>query len=187
MRKRLPRFLSGGEWIILRFDRMLTALGRNAWYLCDRNDAPAFPYWEFRGNAFHALQWLRQFQDDCYAMGALRRLFPAGNAGLDEEDEERLSLASRRLGEGSLRAVQRIELTAAALSPKEQGAGLGPAFPLDERRQAPPPAAAGADAPTFPPDIDPAAIADVQRAAASQGAPFCEECLRAAQAAGGQQ
>jgi hypothetical protein len=164
---------------------MLVALGRNAWYLCNRNDEPEFPYWEFRGSAPHALQWLRQFQDDCYAMGALRRLFPAGNAGLDEEDEERLSLASRRLGEGLLRAVQRIDLTAAAPAPGEQGSGLGPAFPLEQRRQAPAPATAGADAPTFPPDIDPEAIAAVQRLAASQGVPFCEECLKAALAAGG--
>jgi hypothetical protein len=159
---------------------MLVALGRNAWYLCDRNDDPEFPFWEFRGSAPHALQWLRQFQDDCYAMGALRRLFPAGNAGLDEEDEERLSLASRRLGAGSLRAVQRIELTAAALARDEHGSGLGPAFPLEERRQAPPAAAAGVDSPTFPPDADLTAIAAAQRQAASQGAPFCEECLKAA-------
>ena len=163
---------------------MLVPLGRNAWYLCDRNDKPEFPYWEFRGNAPHALQWLRQFQDDCYALAALRRQFPAGNAGLDEEDEERLSLVSRRLGAGSLRAVQRIELTAAALRPVEQGAVLGPAFPL-EQRQAAPPVAASADAPSFPPDVDPEAIAAVQRLAASQGAPFCEECLKAALAAGG--
>jgi hypothetical protein len=161
---------------------MLVALGRNNWYLCNRNDKPAFPFWEFRGTAPHALQWLRQFQDDCYAMGALRRLFRCGNAGLDEEDEERLGLASRRMGEGSLRAVQRLELTAAALSPKERGSGLAPALPLEERRQAAAPAAAGPDAPTFPQDADPAAIAAVQRQAASQGAPFCEECLKAAQA-----
>ena len=159
---------------------MLVAFGRNAWYLCDRNDRPAFSYWEFRGTTPHALRWLRQFQDDCYAMTVLRRLFPAGNAGFDEEDEERLALLSRRLGAGSLRAVQRLERTAAALSPKDAGPGLGPAFPLEERRQAPPPAAAGPDAPTFPPDADPAAIAAVQRQAASQGVPFCEECLKAA-------
>jgi hypothetical protein len=164
---------------------MLVALGRNAWYLCDRNDTPEFLYWEFRGNAPQALQWLRQFQNDCYAMAVLRRLFLAGTAGLEEEDEERLSLASRRLGAGSLRAVQRLELTAAAPVAKEQGSGLGPAFPLEERRQAPAPTAGGPDAPTFPPDIDPEAIAEAQRAAASQGVPFCEECLKAALAAGG--
>ena len=167
---------------------MLMALGRNAWYLCERNDQPEFPNWEFRGDAPRALRWLRQFQDDCYAMAVLRRLFPAGWAGLEEEDEGCLSRASRRLGAGSLRAVQRLDFTAAALSPKEKGPTLGPAFPLEERHQAaPPPAAAGADAPTFPADIDPGAIADTQRAAASQGAPFCEECLKAALSAGGGQ
>ena len=162
---------------------MLVAFGRNNWYLCERNDKPEFPFWEFRGTTPHALRWLRQFQDDCFAMTVLRRLFPTWNAGLDEEDEERLGLLSRRLGAGSLRAVQRLERTAAALTSKDSG--IGPAFPLEERRQAAAPAAAGADAPTFPPDADPAAIAAVQRQAASQGVPFCEECLKAALAAGG--
>ena len=167
---------------------MLVALGRNAWYLCDRNDQPEFPYWEFRGDATRALQWLREFQDDCYAMAVLRRLFPVGWAGLQEEDEGCLSLASRRLGAGSLRAVQRLDFTAAALTPREQGPAMGPAFPLEERRQAAPePAATGAAAPAFPQDIDAGAIADAQRAAASQRAPFCEECLKAALAAGGRQ
>ena len=159
---------------------MLVALGRTAWYLCDRNDQPEFPYWEFRGAAPRALQWLRQFQDDCYAMAVLRRLFPVGWAGLQEEDEGCLSLASRRLGAGSLRAVQRLDFTAAALTPREQGPAMGPAFPLEERRQAPPSTAAGVDSPTFPPDADLTAIAAAQRQAASQGAPFCEECLKAA-------
>ena len=182
------RWSSARVWIILKFGRMLVALGRNAWYLCDRNDQPEFPYWEFRGAAPRALQWLRQFQDDCYAMAVLRRLFPVGWAGLQEEDEGCLSLASRRLGAGSLRAVQRLDFTAAALTPREQGPAMGPAFPLEERRQAAPePAATGAAAPAFPQDIDAGAIADAQRAAASQRAPFCEECLKAALAAGGRQ
>jgi hypothetical protein len=37
----------------------------------------------------------------------------------------------------------------------------------------------GQEAPLFPSDIDPVAIAEAQRQAAAAGVPFCEECLRA--------
>jgi hypothetical protein len=154
--------------------KMRVPVGKDGWYLCDWGDAWEEECTEFRGTHTLALQWACQLRGDCFSLGTVRRLI--GGTFPPRSDEQIAQELAWRLTSGTWvarRPVIRHEGGGAAPAP------VAPAFPREERRAAPPPPAPGPDAPLFPGDIDPEAIADAQRRAAALGVPFCEECLKA--------
>jgi hypothetical protein len=154
---------------------MRVPVGSDGWYLCDGRDQPDHEYIEFRGSNALALQWANQFRDDLFAFGALRRLF-CGTFP-PRSDEEIAQEVAWRLTSGAWLARRRRDERA---SPGG-GAPVEVAVPFSKQDRRPPPStpSQGPDAPLFPGDIDPMAIAEAQRNAAALGIPFCEECLRA--------
>jgi hypothetical protein len=131
---------------------------------------------EFRGSETLALQWANQFQGDIFALCALRRL--VGGTFPPLSDEEVAEEVAWRLASG-VWVARRRRLQRMAVGGTESVAEAA-AFPKEDRRPAAaPPRTPAPDAPLFPDDIDPAAIAEAQKRAAALGVPFCEECLRA--------
>ena len=154
---------------------MRVPIGSDGWYLCDWRDHPDFAFSEFRGTETLALQWANQFKGDMFALDALRRLL--GGRFPPLSDEQVAQEVAWKLTSGVWLARRPI-MERVALGdgkPPEQA----PAFLKEFRRPASPPPGPAPDAPLFPDDIDPAAIADAQKRAAVLGVPFCEECLRA--------
>ncbi len=157
---------------------MRVPIGSDGWYLCDWGDQPDHEYTEFRGSGSLALQWANQFRGDTFALHALRRLL--GGAVPLLSDEQISREVAWRLTSGvwlARRPVVQWLAGGSAERPEEIAA-----FRKQARRLAtPPPPTPGPvpDAPLFPADIDPVAIADVQKQAAASGVPFCEECLKA--------
>jgi hypothetical protein len=159
---------------------MNVTLGRTGWYLCDRNDNPDFEYTQFRGGDAAARHWVHQFLGDFVAMSALRRLFETTTPPRTNEQIARE--VARRVASGSWLARRKVIAWVGSRNGESVAAAPLPAPPV--RRPAPAPSAAPApDAPLFPNDIDAMAIAEAQKTASRLGIPFCEECLRAAQAA----
>ena len=158
---------------------MRVPVGSDGWYLCGRSDPPDPEFTEFRGNRTLAMQWANQFLGDPFALCTLRGLLggtfpPPGEEQIAREVAWRLTsgawVARRRL-------VKRVAPGGGGRT--EEAA----AFPKAERRSPPPQAHGPApEAPLFPGDIDPVAIAEGQKQAAALGVPFCEECLRAGMA-----
>jgi hypothetical protein len=157
---------------------MRVPLGRDGWYLCDQTDLPDTEYTELPADRFFALEWIRQFCRDSLAMTALRHLGAGAPRGTPS-DEDVLRQVAWRLGSGSLKARKLIPAPAGGSG--AQGPGETPVpFPLESRsRAAAPVSRPTPDPPTLPDDTDAAAIAMGQKEAASQGVPFCEECLKA--------
>jgi hypothetical protein len=154
---------------------MRVQIGHNGWFLCDSADEPDFEYFEFLGREALALQWLNQFQEDVFVLRTLRRLL--GNTFPVPTDEQILKSVAVKLGTGYWKARRRIlkpPLSTGPAAPVE-----APAFPIAERRRSVVVSTPAPDPPLFPNDIDAAAIAQAQKAAAALGIPFCEECLRA--------
>jgi hypothetical protein len=157
---------------------MRVPIGRDGWYLCDWGDQPDYEYTEFRGTKTLALQWARQFRGDSFALSALRRLLGCKFPPLS--DEQIAQEVAWRLTSGiwvARRRVVKWVATAGGRHPEEAAE-----FPKEDRRPAAPPPRAPdpvPDAPLFPGDIDPEAIAEAQKQAAALGVPFCEECLKA--------
>jgi hypothetical protein len=148
----------------------------NEWYLCDRSDQPDHEYIEFQGSGTLALQWAHQFDHDLFAKRTLRDLLGASYAS--RSDEHIAREVAWRLTSGvwfaRRRVVERPVIDSAV--PVE-----APPFPKERRRPSPQQRRGPEpDAPLFPSDIDPMAIAAAQKQAAALGIPFCEECLRAA-------
>lgn len=158
---------------------MRVPIGTDGWYLCDWGDQPDYEYTEFRGTKTLALQWARQFRGDSFALSALRRLL--GGKFPPLSDEQIAQEVAWRLTSGTWVARRRVVKWVA------RGGESRPvdaaAFPKEDRRSAPPPSSQAPDAPLFPGDIDPVAIAEAQKQAAALGVPFCEECLKAQMAA----
>ena len=154
---------------------MRVQLGRDEWYLCDWTDQPDFEYVELQGDAERALQWLNQFRGNVFLLGALRRLFD-GSSRYD--DSQILRQIASRLARGVWRARRPVrKIGAGGGTPVAETAA---AFPLEERRiPTPSQPSSMAEPPSFPDDIDPAAIAETQKLAAVLGIPFCEECEKA--------
>jgi hypothetical protein len=69
---------------------------------------------------------------------------------------------------------------------QDETPALAPAFPLEERRSPASRPEQSPDVSVFPDDAELVAIADVLKAAAEDGVPFCEECAKAAAARGAQ-
>jgi hypothetical protein len=158
--------------------KMRVPIGSDGWYFCDWSDQPDDEYTEFRGSETLALQWANQLRGDIFALYALRRLlggtFPLSDEQIAHEVAWRLTsgawVARRRMIKWVASGGQTHPVNAAA-------------FPKEDRRSAPPPPSPAPDAPLFPGDIDPVAIAEAQKQAAALGVPFCEECLKAQLAA----
>ena len=157
---------------------MRVPIGSDGWYFCHWSDRPDYAYTEFRGSETLALQWANQLRGDIFALYALRRLlggtFPLSDEQIAHEVAWRLTsgawVARRRMIKWVASGGQTHPVNAAA-------------FPKEDRRSAPPPPSPAPDAPLFPGDIDPVAIAEAQKQAAALGVPFCEECLKAQLAA----
>jgi hypothetical protein len=158
---------------------MRVPVGSEGWYLCDWSDRPDREYTEFRGSKTLALQWANQFRGDFFALGTLRRLL--GGTFPPWSDEQIAQEVAWRLTSGAWVARRRVVKWVA--SGGERRPVDAAAFPKQERRAAPPPPSQAPDAPLFPGDIDPVAIAEAQKQAAAMGVPFCEECLKAQMAA----
>jgi hypothetical protein len=123
------------------------------------------------------MQWANQFRGDYLAWYTLRRLL--GGTFPPRSDGEIAREVAWRLTSGAWVARRRIA-EKVAIRPVES-IEEAPAFPIEDRRSQSPQATPGQglDAPLFPGDIDPVAIAEAQKQAAALGVPFCEECLRA--------
>lgn len=155
---------------------MHAPIGTAGWYLCGWEDEPAFDGVELSARDALVVQWLNQFRGDVFALQTLRRQLGTGHPWAD--DEQAFAAVACRLASGvwkARRAARNLYPVSGPVAP----AAAAP-FPKEARR----PAAASssspaADPPVFPGDIDPAAIAQAQKAAAELGIPFCEECLRA--------
>ena len=158
---------------------MRVPIGSDGWYLCDWSDQPDLEDTEFRGSETLAVQWAGQFRGDIFALNAVRRLL--GGAFPPLCDEQVAHEVAWRLTCGMWVARRHAIHWAApgGRKPPEEAA----AFSRQDRRPAQPPPPPGPDAPLFPGDIDPVAIADAQKRAAALGVPFCEECLKAQMAA----
>lgn len=155
---------------------MRVPVGSDGWYLCDWGDQPDHEYTEFRGTKTHALHWVSRFRGDLFALCTLRRLL--GGAFPPLSDEQIAEEVAWRLTSGVWVARRPVvEWVAKVERPPEAAA----AFPKEDRRPATPPRPPSPtpDAPLFPGDIDPVAIAEGQKQAAALGVPFCEECLKA--------
>lgn len=156
---------------------MRVPIGTDGWYLCDWRDQPDFAYTEFRGTETLALQWANQFKGGVFRLDALRRLLRGTSPPLN--DERIVQEVASRLSSGVWLArrpiVVRVRRAAGGAPPSE----TAPAFSREGPRAAPPPPGSVPDAPLFPDDIAPAAIAEAQKRAAVLGVPFCEECLKA--------
>ena len=154
---------------------MRVPVGRAGWYLCDWGDQPDYEYTEFRGTEPLALQWANQFRSDRFAFHVLRRLL--GGKFPPLSDEQIAQEVAWRLTSGKWVARRRV------VEYVETGGGRQPEeaaeFPKQDRRPSAPPPRAVPDAPLFPGDIDPGAIAEAQKQASALGVPFCEECLKA--------
>ena len=157
---------------------MRVPIGSDGWYLSDWRDQPDHEYTEFRGSKALALQWANQFRGDTFALCALRRVL--GGAFPPLSDEQIAQEVGRRLTSGVWVARRRVVTWVAT------GGGRRPeeaaAFRKEDRPSATPPPRTPSpvpDAPLFPSDIDPVAIAEAQKHAAALGVPFCEECLKA--------
>jgi hypothetical protein len=158
---------------------MRVPIGSDGWYFCDWNDRPDHAYTEFRGSEALALQWANRLRGDVFAWHALRRLL--GGPFPPLSDEQIAHEVAWRLACGTWVARRRVVKWVA--SGGETRPIDAAAFPKEDRRPAPPPPGPAPDAPLFPGDIDPEAIAEAQKQAAALGVPFCEECLKAQMAA----
>ena len=153
---------------------MRVPIGSDGWYFCHWSDRPDYAYTEFRGSETLALQWANQLRGDVLAWNSLRGLL--GGASPPLSDEQVAHEVAWRLTSGAWVARRRVVKRVArggASAPADAAA-----FPKEDRRSASPPSQAP-DAPLFPGDIDPEAIAEAQKQAAALGVPFCEECLKA--------
>jgi hypothetical protein len=154
---------------------MQVPIGKTGWYLCDWQDEPTSDYIEFQGRDAVAVQFLDQFRHDVYALRSLRGVLGATHPWTG--DEQIFAFAARRLATGAWmarRPAMPLFPNGGVSEPSEAAP-----FPIEERRTAATPSGPAPDPPVFPSDIDPAAIAQAQKDAASLGVPFCEECVRA--------
>ena len=158
---------------------MRVPIGSDGWYFCDWSDQPEHEYTEFRGSETLALQWANQLRGDVFALYALRRVL--GGSCPPLSDDQIAHEVAWRLTSGAWVARRPVSQWVAAGG--ERRPEDAAAFPKEDRRLAPPAPSPAPDAPLFPGDIDPVAIAEAQKQAAALGVPFCEECLKAQMAA----
>jgi len=157
---------------------MRIPLGSDGWCLASWQEHDLPDRFEFQADEALAAQFLNDFSEDTNLINDLRRQLDLGDE-FDESDVQ--SQIAARLSQGLLRVYRpKREIVRGSLSAEPDA---GPAFPLDARAAAPPPPPSPVpEGSTFPNDADLAAIAEVQKAAAALGIPFCEECAKAAAA-----
>ncbi len=136
-----------------------------------------------------ASSWLMRFKSDPISMAGLRSLalkYGVGSSLQRSGDDQLLEEVSWLLSRGVLQ-VHRLpprrtawRTTDAASSPAVVASSPRPTASQSSSGSAPPRVVEEAD--TFSAQTDPAATAAVLRSAAASGAPFCEECAKAADA-----
>src|ERR1017187_2360287 len=159
--------------------KMRVPIGSDGWYFCDWSDQPDDENTEFRGSETLALQWANQLRGDIFALYALRRLLGGTFPLSDEQIAHEVALGFTSGAWVGRRGMINWGVASGGQTHPVNAA----AFPKEDRRSAPPPPSPAPDAPLFPGDIDPVAIAEAQKQAAALGVPFCEECLKAQLAA----
>jgi hypothetical protein len=131
-----------------------------------------------------AAQFLARYKSDPVAMESFRRLlldrYLPVDASRMSEDELLKHLASMLATGELLVALDRRDIGIGDPGEKPQAPAPQPSDPAPSKK-------VEEEANTFGPDHDAAAQADALRAAAEAGVPFCEECARAAAAAGSRQ
>jgi hypothetical protein len=164
---------------------MYVPLEREGWYLCRWLDPAKKGDREFQGDQASAFRFLSRFSLAPSAMHMLRKEVERSFIQ-PLSDNEILNHISWELSRGRWKARQRPKLwEIGATGPSVAGANQTAAFPLSPRPAPQPVSSPRPDPPVFPDDIDAAAIASGLQAAAAMGAPFCEECEKAAAAAAG--
>jgi hypothetical protein len=157
---------------------MRVPLGRDEWWLSSWEDPGRPDKFRFQADDALATQFLNDYGEDINLLNDLRRELDLGDE-FDEADVQEQIAA--RLAQGLWRVHRPARAIVRGALAAEPDAG--PAFPLDARSAPPPPSASPVpEGSTFPNDADLAAIAEVQKAAAAMGVPFCEECAKAAAA-----
>jgi hypothetical protein len=163
-------------------------LGYWRWRLYRWNEQPN-PY---RHRPADALQWLLQYQKDPGVMAELRSLLDRSATGGYSSSDPLVILGqiAEKMASGEFLLAPEIfghvSLELPVGSPA--GASTPPtALPASKNEvkpdKAPPPAKASdsdSNEPTLKGDTDPAAMAQSLKDAAKDGAPFCEECAKAA-------
>ncbi len=163
---------------------MRIAIGDEGWILCDARQ-PSDPGWEeFQGNEASARTWLERFRRNVAAMAAMRRLFPELSFQLVGNDVV-LQKTAQNLASGRWKARRPAHGGGSASSDSQTTDQVGPAFPLQERRNAQHSSSETVqttDPTSFPHTADLTGIGEALKQAASSRAPFCEECAKAAAA-----
>jgi len=143
---------SARVWIILKFGRMLVALGRNAWYLCERNDHRNSLTGVPRRRAARA-PMAAPVPRRLLRHGGLTAAVPGGLGRTPGRRRRMSELGVPAVGAGSLRRYS-AWISPPPRCPEGEGARAGTRF---SARRAPPGGAAArrgrrgrADAPTFP-------------------------------------
>ena len=155
-------------------------LGYWRWKLFRWNDHPN-PY---RNRSDLALHWLRQFQSNASTMAELQNLLGITVTGSYAPTDPQLILQqiADKMASGEIQVCAEICGPVALID--TTGIATEEAEPdLSKIKPTPAPAPKPAPAPvesTLDPDNDAAAQAQVLKDAAQSGAPFCEECAKAA-------
>lgn len=144
-------------------------------------------------NRSFAESYVAQLRRNPAALGLLRSMLSKNGlgSGAPLNQDAILKLFAGQLASGRLRVCQApaSSSTAVAGDPATTSAtSAAPSkpFPLTSRSQKSQSTSTAPDQPAaFPADVELAALANVLAEAARTGAPFCEECMKAAQAAQG--
>lgn len=132
--------------------------------------------------------YIAQIRRDPAALALLRQALSKNGfgSGATHNSDALLKVFAEQLASGRLRVCGSPQSTTATPAgdpgtTSAAAAAESKPFPLADRSQKTQGASSSADQPSFPSDVELAALADVLTQAASSGVPFCEECLRAAQ------
>lgn len=150
--------------------------GNRSLEICRRNE---FQIVEFPDEP-SARRWLADLRQDPLAVTRLRAMLAEDSPRFHLNrlgDEEVFAVLSRLLCRGELQAVVRRDALIGGPSAESPPEAVQAA---PEKPVRTPPPGPEPEASTFEADHDAAAQADVLRAAAEEGVPFCEECAQAA-------
>lgn len=165
---------------------MDTQLGYWRWKLFRWNEYPNL----YRNRPEDALNWLRQYQTDAMVMAELTDLLRNSTTGgyIPTDPQLILQQLAEKMSSGEI--LLAVELCGPASVMAWEGAGdqeVDIAAMTSAAEPAPasdsPPTTSDADdspEPTLAGTTDPAAMAQALKDAAEKGAPFCEECAKAA-------
>ena len=107
------------------------------------------------------------------------RLRELGGVG----DTQLVAWTTAQLYAGDLKVLLRVPAVGSASAPASTPRSTSRRPPSPRPRAPAPPSPQTPEYSTFPPDLDGAAVAETLKQAATDGVPFCEECMKAAEAA----